>query len=363
MRTSFRVLFAIRRLSQVVGLHMCTWTRRGERVEKEGFTSVKRLALAGLSMMAVLGPQAGQSTAQAIEPAGVVTEIHLREGQVEVKRANLPGWRPAGPLLMVEAGDTVRTTRDASVVILLTGNRGTVKVDGTNSPFVVPAMGPLADQSKLSRGRVLLEESVKTFLKVSTDSGQTTLGTRGHARPTVILTPHNGPVLPDPVVFEWLGSRTSRYTIRVIGPTGLVLERKDLVGTDFTYPPEAVPLVPGVRYLVQVTTEGQPPQVVWFEVVDPVRAETIRQDLAELAALDEPALSPNTLVAVQAAYLANQGLLADSRLTLIRAVNNQPDEAILHALLGYIYERLGLPEQAAESFHRAQFVERHSIQP
>jgi hypothetical protein len=139
-------------------------------------------------------------------------------------------------------------------------------------------------------------------------------------------------------VFAWLGRRASRYTIRIIGPSGLVLERRDLAGMKVTYPPEAPPLAAGVRYHAQGITEGEPPQEVWFEMVDPVRSETIRRDLAELAAADGPMLSPNTLVAVQSAYLANRGLLVDSRRTPVR------------------YERLGLPEQAAGSFARAQLL-------
>jgi hypothetical protein len=319
---------------------------------------VKMSAIAWLAMMVVLGTQvtASLSTAQASEPAGVITEIDLREGQVEVKRASLPDWRSAGPLRALESGDAVRTSRDATVVILLTGSRGTVKVDAKNSPFVVPGSGPTTEPTKLGRGWILLEESVKALLKVSNDARQTPLGTRGHARPPVIVTPRNGPVLPHSIVFEWLGRRASRYTIRVIGPSGLVFERRYLAGVKVTYPPEAAPLAAGVRYYVQVTTGGEPSQEAWFEVVDPVRAETIRRDLAELAATDGPMLSPDTLVAVRAAYLANQGLLADSRLTLVRALDNQPDEATFHVLLGDIYERLGLPEQAAESFDQARVL-------
>ncbi len=317
-----------------------------------------------LFMMAVVGAEviAGPSTAQATEPAVVITEIDLREGQAEVKRASLPGWRPAGPLLTLEAGDTVRTSRDATVVILLAGRRGTVKVAAANSPFEVPALGLTADQNKLARGWILLEESVKALLKVSNDGTQATLGTRGHASPPVIVTPRNGSVLPDSVVFQWVGRWTSRYTIRVIGPSGLVFERKDLAEMTFTYPPEAAPLTAGVHYRLRVTTEGESPQEVWFEVVDPVRAETIRRDLAELAADAGPMLSPNTLVVVQTAYLANHGLLVDSRLRLMLALQRDPNEATFHVLLGDIYERLGLPGQAAESFDHARFLAKRRAQ-
>jgi hypothetical protein len=111
-----------------------------------------------------------------------------------------------------------------------------------------------------------------------------------------------------------------------------------------------------VRYRVQITTGGEPPQEAWFEVVDPVGVKTIRRDLAELAAAAGPMLSANTLVAVQAAYLANRGLLVDSRRALMLALENQPDEMTFHVLLGDIYERLGLPEQAAGSFAKARLL-------
>ena len=97
-------------------------------------------------------------------------------------------------------------------------------------------------------------------------------------------------------------------------------------------------------------------------MVDPVRAETIRRDLAELAADAGPMLSPNTLVVVQTAYLANHGLLVDSRLRLMLALQRDPNEATFHVLLGDIYERLGLPGQAAESFDHARFLAKRRAQ-
>ena len=37
-------------------------------------------------------------------------------------------------------------------------------------------------------------------------------------------------------------------------------------------------LAPGVRYTVQVTARGHPPEQAWFEVVDATRGQAIRQD-------------------------------------------------------------------------------------
>jgi hypothetical protein len=307
-----------------------------------------------LTMVALIGAQSLATIARAVEPAGAITEIDVRGGQAEVRRQSLQDWRPAGPLLSLNAGDTVRVSRDASVVVLLTGGRGSVKVDATNSPFEIPA--PTVEQTKLTRGWILLEESVKALLKLSHDSAATTLGTRGHASPLVVLTPHNGVVLPDSLVFEWVGGQSPRYSIRVVGPSGLVLERTAIAGMKFVYPADAAPLTPGVLYQVQVTSGAERPAKAWFEVMDPTRAETIHQDLSELVAAAGSTVSPNTLVATQVAYLASQGLLLDARLMLMAALADKPDEATFHFLLGNLYERLGLPQQAAESFGEARFL-------
>src|SRR5260370_5042872 len=60
------------------------------------------------------------------EVAGMITEIHLGEGRAEVRSAETELWRPAMPLLTLRAGDTVTTTQDAWVVIVLTGGRAAV---------------------------------------------------------------------------------------------------------------------------------------------------------------------------------------------------------------------------------------------
>ena len=83
------------------------------------------------------------------EVAGMITEIHLGEGRADVRSAETELWRPAIPLLTLRAGDTVTTTQDAWVVIVLTGGRGSVRVDEANAPFSVTA--PLVDRSRLSK--------------------------------------------------------------------------------------------------------------------------------------------------------------------------------------------------------------------
>lgn len=311
--------------------------------------AVVGLVAVGLMIVGVPGPAHGQGAT-----VGMITEIKLGKGRVEVQAAGKSEWRVAGPLLALRPGDTVRATADASVVILLTGGRGTAKVNASNSPLVVSAGA--SDEGKLQKARTLVEGSVKFLAASAKEPPKAVLSVRAGARPPVILAPRNSLVLPGPLVFEWLGDRFSRYTLRVTGPSGTVLERKGFTGARLEYPADAPPLAAGVRYTVRVEPANGPTQEAFFEMIEAGRAQTIRQNLRELEESLGAGVSPNTLTAVGVGALADQGLLHDARLAVMAALVTDPDEPTLHTLLAHLYQRMGLPDQAAESFDEAQFL-------
>ena len=278
----------------------------------------------------------------------------MGRGQVEVKPAGSAEWRKVRPLLAVRAGDTLRATDDASAVILLSGGRGSVKVAAAGSPFVVPA--PQPGEGKLQKVATLVDASLGFLTSSARELPRAALGTRGGPRPPVILSPRNGPVLPDSLSFEWLGSRYGRYTIRIVGPSGVALERKGLAGGRLDYPPAAPALAPGIRYTFQVISGSHPPQEVWFEILDPARAQALRRDLTMLEQEFGPTVSPNTLAMLRAAFLAENGLIHDARLLVVGALGQDPDEPTLHFLLANLYAKVGLAQQAAESYEEARFL-------
>jgi len=148
-------------------------------------------------------PAVAESAAR--EVAAMITEIHVGRGRVDVRSNETERWRAATPLLTLKGGDAVSTTEDARVVIVLSGGRGTVRVDEATSPFTVPA--PPAERGQLHKGLRILEASFD-FLATTTlgDLTSRPLGTRAGLKPPVILTPRNGLVLPDSLIFEWRGS-------------------------------------------------------------------------------------------------------------------------------------------------------------
>ncbi len=289
------------------------------------------------------------------EVAGMITEIRLGEGRVDVRSAEGEAWRPATPLLTLRAGDTVTTTQDAWVVIVLTGGRGSVRIDEANAPFTVTA--PPVERGTLNKGLRILEASFN-FLSTTRDLPLGTLGTRGGMRPTAILTPRNSRVLPESLVFEWRGSRSSLATVRIVGPGGLVFERANLAGARFEYPRTAPPLLAGVRYRFQLLpASAAPPQEVWFELLDATDAQAIRRELHDLdEALADAPPPPSTHAELRAGVLASHGLLHDARLGLAEEITRHPDEPTLHFLLGDLYLRQGLSEEATESFAEARLL-------
>lgn len=308
-------------------------------------------AAVSATILLCLAPSAAQG--QARETAGVITEIKVGKGKAEVKPTG-GDWRPAGPLLALRAGDEVRATENASVVVLLSGGRGTVKIEAKNSPFVVTL--PQAGEGKIQKAQTLVAGSLRFLSSGPKESPKAVLSTRAVAKPPVILTPRNSPVLPDSLAFEWLGNQFSRYTVRIVGPAGVVLERKGVAGGRFDYPADAPRLTPGIRYTLEVLSASHPPQATQFEVLDAGRAHAIRQELAALEEAFGPNAPANSLVVLRAGHLASAGLIHDARLLVTAALAKDPDEPTLHALLGNLYLKAGLDEHAAESFDEAQFL-------
>jgi hypothetical protein len=293
------------------------------------------------------------ANAQTGETAAVITEIKPARGRVEVKPAAGGDWRPARPLLALRAGDVVRTTENASAVVLLSGGRGTLRVEGAAGTLTVPGV-TVAGQGQ--KAKALVEASLGFLAGTTKESSQAVLATRGAARPPVILSPRNGRVLPEALAFDWLGSRFNRYTVRLVAPSGPVVERREVTGPRWEYPADAPALAPNVRYTLQVTAAGQPTQEAWFEVVDAPRARAVAGDLTALEQELGTAVPPTSRAVMRAGLLAREGLLHDARRVVVAALDADRDEPTLHLLLGDLYTRTGLVDLAAESFDEAQFL-------
>jgi hypothetical protein len=305
---------------------------------------ITRAALAGVLGLAAL--------ASAADPVGVLTEIRAERGRVEVKRAGEPEWKPAQPLLALRPGDQMRATGEARASLVFTGGRGAQVVSTANSPFTVQAP-TAAGASDKARGLV---GGVTDFLAgKQKDLAYLPLSVRAVRPPRVVqMEPRETKLLPGAVTFEWSGSDTLRYKIRVLGPQGILWEQANLPRKPLAYPATAPALEPGVRYVWQLETEGQPMQQAEFQILPPAEAARVRESLDILVPASLPGYPASSIALMRAGYVMRDGLFAAARRELLTALVGDPDEPTLHLLLGQVYETIGLVELAQREFVEAR---------
>jgi hypothetical protein len=299
-------------------------------------------ALAGALVLALA------ALASAADPVGVLTEIRAERGRVEVKRAGESEWKAAQPLLALRPGDQLRASGEARASLVFTGGRGAQAVSAANSPFTVQAPTAAGASDKV-RGLV---GGVTDFLAgKQKDLAYLPLSVRSVRPPRVVqLQPRETKLLPGPVTFEWTGSDTLRYKVRVLGPQGILWEQADLPRKPVVYPASAPALEPGVRYFWQLEADGKPMQQAEFQILPAAEAARVRESLDILVPASMPGYSPSSVALMRAGYVLRDGLYADARRELLTALAADPDEPTLHLLLGQVYDTIGLGELAQREF-------------
>lgn len=288
--------------------------------------------------------------ASAAQPVAYITEIH-RPGasEVGIKRAGQPDWRSPQPLLPLEPGDQVRVSGDARVVLLYHAGGGTQTVVASNSPFTVT---PASGASSGEQFRVLAtgiteylfgKREAPTYKRAATRS----LG-------AILISPRHTRLFPGDVVFEWEGSDALTYTVRVLGPEGLLWEQRNLPRRPVKYPATAAPLRLGVRYFWELEAPGQPVERTQFEILTETDTARIRNALGVVEKGTREGYPRSTVTVIRAALLSEEGLFTDARRELEAAVVTNHDEPTLSLLLGHVYDQIGLTGKAADAFERAR---------
>lgn len=293
----------------------------------------------------------GTLAAWASEPVAVVTELQTRRGQVQVRAGGETDWSSAKPLQSLRANDQVRVTGEARAVLVFAGGRGTQIVTQTTSPFTVPAQPSAA---VTDRARSVLGGVTSFLLGQQRERTYKSLSVRSIGTPPTILSPRDTRVLPGPVAFEWSGPQRLRYRVRLLGPQGVVWERRDLERTPLVYPSGAPALAPGARYTWELETPDHSPQRASFEVVPAAEVSRIREALAVLAPGQVSGYPPATLSLMRAGVLFQDRLYADARRELLAAIASAPEEPTLRLLLGHVYDRTGLKQLAGNEFDEAE---------
>lgn len=294
-----------------------------------------------------------QGLSWAADPVAVLTELRMEQGEVRVKLGGEADWRAPQPLLALRPGDQVRATGEGQAVLVFTGSLGTHTVTAANSPYVVQT--PSSDTGT-RRFHALLADVVQFLLARPKEPSYQSLSVRGLDKPPLILSPRQGRLLPGPVTFEWAGSDRLRYSVRVLGPQGLLWEQANLPRRPVSYPEAAPALQAGVQYVWELEARGRPAQQAHFELLPASEVERVQAALALLQPATLAGYPRNTVVLMRAGLLFQEGLHHDARRELLAGIAADPDEPTLHLLLGHVYQQVGLEELAAEAFDEAQFL-------
>jgi hypothetical protein len=298
--------------------------------------------------------------ASAGDPVAILTEIKPGQGEVRVKLAAEVDWKAPLPLLSLRAGDQLRATGNATAVLLLIGGQGTITVSAATSPYTVQA--PSAPPAGRSGPPGLVANLGRVLAGKKKELTYVPLAVRSVKQPPLLISPREGKLLAVPVL-EWAGSDRLRYTIRVLGPQGMVWEQGNLPRASLPYPPTAPRLLPGVAYHWVLETRDFAPQQGQFTILRPEEVAKVQESLDALTPSALSGYPKNTLVLMRAGFLFEQELYAEARKELQVGIAADPDEPSLHLMLGHVYERTGLKELAAEEFDEAQFLVTASTPP
>jgi hypothetical protein len=292
------------------------------------------------------------SLATGADPIAVLTEIRPGKGEVRVKRTEDADWIAPRALQALRPGDQVRVTGDGRATLSFTGG-SSQSVTAANSPFAVQA--PRGETGG-DRAKGLVAGVAQFLLGQPKAPTYQSLSVRSGAPPPRILSPRDTRVLPGALTFEWVGPPRTDYVVRLMGPQGVIWEQSGIPRRPLPYPSTAPPLSPGARYSWTLDVPGQAAQRADFEVVAEPDAARIRAALTDLtpAALGGESGSP--LALMRAGLFFQEGLYADARRELAAAIAQDPDEPTLRQLLGYVNDRVGLVDLAAQEFDEAEFL-------
>jgi hypothetical protein len=282
------------------------------------------------------------AAARAAEPIGVITELHVANGQVDVKPAAGGDWQPAKPLLSINEGDQVRAAGAARAVLVFMGNQRSTVVTPANSPFVAapPVQPGIGERLK---GAIAYLQSTST-----TRTATLTVRSSREVSPVVLLAPRDTLVAADAVAFEWEGPDAARYTVRLVSADRVLWEAKSVAGRRLAPPPD-VRLAPG-RYRWELEGTGYGIQRAAFDVARPEITDQVR---AAVAAVEGAGYPPVTAALLKAAELMRERFYADARRELLRVMTASPEEPTLHQLLSEVYGKTGLENLAAGEQSRA----------
>jgi len=310
---------------------------------------VAHLGWIAVLLVLVLG---GPALAQSAEPVAVLTEMKKggQDGEVRVKVAGKDEWRAPQPLMSLNTGDEIRVKGTAARAVIVYTGGATQAITKDNSPFKI-AKPTAAGTGKQVAG--VFGGMAQFLMGKEKEPVYTQLSTRSLKKDNevqlVILSPRDTRLLPSQVKFAWIGPDDAKYQVRVFGPKGVQWTAEDLGKQPVAYPDSAPKLTAGVRYRWELKAPEALPERAQFEIVSDQEWQRISGQLKEIKGD-----SATTVTLARVALLFQERLYQTALDEIQGAIAKDKTEPNLQFMLGHVYDRMGLREQAAAAFDHAQ---------
>lgn len=299
----------------------------------------------------ILGLLGLNSRGLSLEINAVVTEVKRGLGAAEVKYAKSSAWEQVTPLQSLAYGDEIRALNGASVVILFPQGGQAIKITEANSPYIIQPSGEAKKSQKVEMALKRIIDFLAGKKKVEISQP---LAVRAAPVALAIVSPRNTNILMgEPPLFEWIGVPRGSYALRIFEDNRLVWQQMGLYDRERSYPPDAPPLMPGKRYLIEVETIGQPVASAWFTIATAQQTDELTR---ELLARNVDSYTGSTRAIIKSVTLIEEGFFYDARKVLLEAISKDNDEPSLFLMLGKLYEQSGIEWLAAEAYSKVDFL-------
>ncbi|MBW4518970.1 MAG: hypothetical protein KME16_04620 [Scytolyngbya sp. HA4215-MV1] len=289
------------------------------------------------SLLLTLG-WVGTTTPSLAQPVGLnyISALTIRgNGKVEIKRPSRSDYQRAFVGDLLSPGDRIRVSTQASARVMCAN----LKI------WQVPVGKDLSvAQGCNLRDRTVLRRSDRK-----------TTFTRSGENPTIpyVISPRNTTLLSQEVTIRWhpvVGA--TQYQVQV---TGCGIDwSKTVSQTEAAFSAVNQPITPGFRCQVTVTANTGVSSIqdlpVSFAFLDETQAQKVKQEIVQVK---RDALSPEIQILTLGYLYQSYALQAEAIDLLEVATHNATHASVLDALLGSLYQQVGLPRLAKERYLKA----------
>jgi hypothetical protein len=295
-----------------------------------------------------------------------VALVTALDGRVMIKKTGRTDFEKGVWGAQLHRGDQIRTLENARVSLLFE-NSNLITLGSNSNLTIADNTPPSAQKSvRVASPALASDLSLLTFRESGNGEAGALAGLRagGDNAEITAITPRQSKIRSLQPSFEWLARRPfESFTITVMTDSGVLWERRSPAGR-LAYPADAQALERGHAYVWTVEGENlfehaKSPGTA-FSVLSPEETQSVAEQEEHWKQMIGSDETNTTLRLLLGAYYDRQGLLMDAITQFQQIAATNPDAPLPHEILGRLYEKVGLKDQAIRELQNAVTSSRES---